>query len=78
MHAGAQAKLPAMIVVFGLPVDGECGTYVAVGVERGKPIEDQPARDAVRAAPRVARDLNAQRAAVMRPRSSPGADATQD
>ena len=78
MHAGAQGKLPAMIVVRRLPVGGQGRTHVAVGIQRGEPIEDEPPSQAVLGSlPRVARDLNAQRTAVMRPRPCPARKCTK-
>ena len=78
MHALAQAELPAMVIVVGLPIDGERRAYQTIRIERGQSIQNQPPREAIRAMPRIAGDLYAQRAAVVGPRPSPRTDPNQN
>ena len=62
--AGTQAKLPAMIVVFRFPLDGQCGPCGSIEAHRCESVEDKAAREAAGALPRVAFHFDTQRAAV--------------
>ena len=68
MRAGAQVELPAMAVIFLLPVDGQGGQGQAARVHAREAVVDEAARDSVGLLPRVALDFDAQRAAVVRAR----------
>ncbi len=55
------------MVTVGLPVDGKSGLGKAGRIHTRQPVVDEAAGDAVGLLPRVAFDLDAQRAAVVRP-----------
>jgi hypothetical protein len=64
--AGPKLELPAVVVAFGLPFDGEGGTDGTVGIKPGEAVVDQGPSEAVGAIPGVAFHFGAKRAAVMR------------
>jgi hypothetical protein len=65
MDAGAEAELPAVIVVLGFPVEGQRGLRISVGAHGGEAVEDQASGEAAGALPGIAFDFDAHRAAVV-------------
>jgi hypothetical protein len=59
-------ELPAMVVVFGFPVDGEGRPGYSVRIYRGEAVEDKAAGEAIGPLPGIAFDFDAQSAAVVR------------
>jgi hypothetical protein len=69
MNAGTQMESPAMVAAVGLPLRCERGAHGSGGVQHGEAVEDEATRNAVGLLPWVAFDLDAKRAAVVRPRT---------
>jgi hypothetical protein len=58
MHALPQAELPAMVIRIRLPIHGESRTHNSVRIQRRQAIQNQPAREAFWARPRIARNFH--------------------